>query len=160
MSTNNHIEDYLNHYCNLDYAPGFAVLIKGEWGAGKTWFINKYCDKLKGNNQKTLYTSLYGMSSIQDIDEAFFRLLHPIMSSRGVAITGKIAKALLKGALKIDLNNDNNADGSWSIQIPDIDFPDLKDVDESILIFDDLERCSIELSILLGYVNHFVGNRP
>jgi hypothetical protein len=29
---NNHIEEYLDYYCGLSHAPGFAVLLKGEWG--------------------------------------------------------------------------------------------------------------------------------
>jgi hypothetical protein len=42
---NNHIEDYLEYYSNLPYAPHFAVLLKGEWGSGKTWFIKKFIEK-------------------------------------------------------------------------------------------------------------------
>ncbi|MEO1673560.1 MAG: P-loop NTPase fold protein, partial [Cyanobacteria bacterium J06631_2] len=39
---NQHIEEYLDYYFSLSYPPGFAILLKGEWGCGKTWFINKY----------------------------------------------------------------------------------------------------------------------
>ena len=54
---NNHIENYLNYYCSLQ-SPDYAVLLKGSWGAGKTWFIKYYCDRLKEKNRKFLYVPL------------------------------------------------------------------------------------------------------
>ncbi|GAQ00111.1 P-loop NTPase fold protein [Leptolyngbya sp. NIES-2104] len=157
QTINGHIEAYLDYYCNLSHAPGFAVLLQGPWGSGKTWFINQYREKLKENDRKCLYISLYGMTSFSEIENAFFQQLHPMLSSKGMAITGKILKGLLKGALKIDLNNDNKDDGTLNLQIPEINLPEyLRDADESILIFDDLERCKINLINLLGYINFFV----
>jgi len=157
QSLNSHIETYLDYYCGLSHAPGFAVLLKGQWGSGKTWFINRYREKLEENNQKCLYVSLYGMTTFSDIEYAFFQQLHPVLSSKGMAVTGKTFKGLLKSTLKIDLNNDNRDDGTWSIQIPDINLPEyLKNTDKSVLIFDDLERCNIDLGNILGYINYFV----
>ncbi|MBW4650962.1 MAG: KAP family NTPase [Kastovskya adunca ATA6-11-RM4] len=157
---NSHIEEYLDYYCGLSHAPEFAVLLKGQWGAGKTWFIKKYREKLKVKNQRCLYVSLYGKTSFSEIEEAFFQQLHPILSSKGMAITGKILKSFLKGTLKIDLTNDAKDDGTWSVQIPDFDLPEyLKDADKSILIFDDLERCKIDIGNILGYINYFVEHK-
>lgn len=156
-SINSHIEEYLDYYCDLSHAPGFAVLLKGQWGSGKTWFINRFREKLKNNNCKCLYVSLYGMTSFAEIEDAFFQQLHPFLSSKGMAITGKLLKGVLKGTLKIDLTDDGKDDGTLNLQIPDINLPEyLKDTDKSILIFDDLERCNIELSNILGYINYFV----
>ncbi len=153
---NSHIESYLDYYCQLSHAPQFAVLLQGQWGSGKTWFIEEY-QKRNKEKCKFLYVSLYGMTSFSEIEESFFRQLHPILSSKGMTIAGKVIKGFLKGALKIDLNDDGQSDGTWSIQIPDIDLPNyLKDADESILIFDDLERCKIDLDGILGYINYFV----
>ena len=74
-----------------------------------------------------------------------------------MAITGKIFQGLLKTSLKIDLNSDGKDDGSVSLQIPKIDLPEsFKNADKSILIFDDLERCQIDIGNLLGYINYFV----
>jgi len=157
---NQHIEDYLNYYCNLAHSPNFAILLKGQWGSGKTWFINKYCKKLEESEQKCLYISLYGITSLSDIDDKFFELLHPVRSSKEMAITGKILKGLLKGTFKIDLDGDDKDDASWNVQIPEINLPKhLKNIDKSILIFDDLERCNVDISSLLGYINHFVENQ-
>jgi len=156
-SANAHVKEYLDDYCNLSSPPRFAVLIKGAWGSGKTWFIEQYQKSLDDKEVKHLYVSLYGISNVTEIEDRFFQLLNPIMSSRGMTIAGIIVKGLLKGALKIDLNGDGKDDGNWNIQIPNIDLPKkLDNIDKSILIFDDLERCNIEVSILLGYINYFV----
>lgn len=157
QTINSHIETYLDYYCRLSHAPGFAVLLKGQWGSGKTWFINKYRENREGQNQKCFYVSLYGMTSCSEIEDAFFQQLHPILSSKGMAITSKILKGLVKGTLKIDLNDDRRNDGTLNVQIPEVNLPEyLKNADKRILIFDDLERCKIDLSNILGYINYFV----
>ena len=45
MSMNLHIEEFLEYYCSLKHDPEYAVLLKGKWGAGKTWFIKNFIDK-------------------------------------------------------------------------------------------------------------------
>lgn len=160
-SINSHIEEYLDYYCNLSHAPGFAVLLKGQWGCGKTWFIEKYREKLKAKKQKCLYVSLNGITSFTEIGEAFLQQLNPFWASKEMAIVRKVSggifKTLLKGTFPIDLNNDGKKDGTWSFSIPDINVPEyLKITNETILIFDDLERCKIDISNLLGYINNFV----
>jgi GTPase SAR1 family protein len=154
---NSHIEEYLDYYCELPQAPEFAVLLKGQWGSGKTWFIDKYSEKLVKDKQKCLYISLYGVTTFAEIEDQFFQQLHPVLSSKRMAITGKIFKGLLRLSLKIDLDGDSKEDASVSPQIPEINLPDyLKNTDQCILIFDDLERCKIDLGNILGYINSFV----
>ncbi|MEQ9354009.1 P-loop NTPase fold protein [Coleofasciculus chthonoplastes] len=146
---NSHIEAYLDYYCSLSHAPGFAVLLKGQWGAGKTWFIKKYYEKLKADKQKCLYVSLYGMTTFSEIEDAFFQQLHPVLAFKGMAITGKIFKEAIKSTTKFDIEKIKlETKGN----LPDY----LKDADKSILIFDDLERCKIKLGSILGYINYFV----
>ena len=157
QSENSHVEEYLNYYCDLPHSPGFAVLLKGQWGAGKTWFIRRYCEKLKDKKQQSLYVSLYGMTNIYEIEDAFFQQLHPILASKQMQIAGKMLRGILKGTLKLDLYGDDRDDGGWNIQTPDINPPEyLKDIGKRIIIFDDLERCRIDVSIILGYINYFV----
>jgi len=154
-SINSHVEDYLNYYCKLPHSPKFAILLKGKWGSGKTWFINQYREKAEG--KKSLYVSLYGVSKYSEIEESLFQQLHPFRSSKGMVLAGQVFKGLLKGALKIDLNHDNKEDGTWNISIPDINIPkEFNDSNFSLLIFDDLERCSINIENILGYINRFV----
>ncbi len=94
---NGYIEKYLDSYrraVNTD----FAVLIKGPWGCGKTYFIQNYCKSVNerlGDEGATWYISLNGVRSIRDVDERLYQLAHPILGSR----TSKFASRLLKGAI-------------------------------------------------------------
>lgn len=154
---NSHIEDYLDYYTNLSQSPKFAILLKGKWGSGKSWFINKYIDKKKSENIKPLYVSLYGVNSFSQIEDSLLEQISPFWNSKGMKIAGKLGKGLLKGTLKLDLDGDNKDDGNWSFSIPDIEQKfKIKDSDFSLLIFDDLERCSLEIENILGYINTFV----
>ncbi len=160
---NQHIQQYLDYYCELPQSPKFAILLKGKWGCGKTWFINQYREKLKTKGKKSLYISLYGITNYSEIEDSLFKQLNPLshlLASKEMVIVGKICKGLLKGALKIDLDNDGQEDGRWSFSIPDIDIDKkFKDSQFSLLIFDDLERCSINIENILGYINDFVDSQ-
>jgi len=64
----NKIEEQVRAYIdrpNTDY----AVLINGEWGTGKTYFITNVIDwkELCGIDKKIIYISLNGLSSLEDI---------------------------------------------------------------------------------------------
>ncbi len=140
---NAHVEEFLQYYYKLESAPEYAVLIKGAWGSGKSWFINKSLGKYKENNGKYLYVSLYGITSYEEIEYAFFKQLHPALSSKEVIFTGKILTELLK-IQKFDTS----------------DFLSFcTKIKEHIIIFDDLERCSIEIDKILGYINNLVEHK-
>lgn len=154
---NHEIEEFLTYYYNLASAPEYAVMLKGKWGSGKTWFVKKAIEKFESYGGKVLYVSLYGLSDQQQIEQEFFRQLHPILGSKSASLAGKLFKGLIKGTLKIDLTGDSKDDGTLNFGIPDINIPDyLKSTKAFVLIFDDLERCTIPLGDLLGYINYFV----
>ena len=75
--------------------------------------------------------------------------IHPKLYHKNTIFIGKIAKQLLKGTLKIDLDDDKK-DDSLNLKIPDFKPEDLLNTKDYILIFDDLERCSINIINLLG----------
>ncbi|WP_273834015.1 P-loop NTPase fold protein [Serratia marcescens] len=155
---NQHIEDYIDNYYKLTKEPGYAILLKGKWGTGKTWFIKRTLSKYKDHAKKKdkyLYISLYGMTNFDDIDNEFFKQLHPVLSSKTMDVVGKVAKGLLRTSLKIDLDGHNSV--NVSPQMPNFELPDfLKDTSEFLIVFDDLERASIPLESIMGYINHFV----
>ena len=158
MDTPNlHIEEFLKYYYSFEQEPGYAVLLKGKWGTGKTWFIKRTLNSFSKKNGKHLYVSLYGVTSFDQIEDEFFKQLHPLLSSKSMALTGKIAKGLLKATLKIDLDHDGKSDGSVSAQAPDLNLPEyLTNTSGFVIVFDDLERASMNLEALLGYINHYV----
>jgi hypothetical protein len=163
---NKHISHYLKWYLSDScQSPKFAVLLKGGWGSGKTYFIKQFIKEyeefdhsLTDSNKKSfLYISLYGLSAANEIDDQIFQQLHPILASKGVAIAGKIAKGLLNFGLKINLDADGNTEASASSSIPDISIKSiLSKFKNKFLVFDDLERCNMPIQNVLGYINAFV----
>ncbi|MCC5642756.1 KAP family NTPase [Nostoc sp. CHAB 5824] len=154
---NSHIIEYLDYYCNLPDAPGFAVLLKGKWGSGKTWFIKRYCESLREKKRKCLYVSLNGVTSFSEIENAFFQQLFPALSSKPIALAGNILAQIIKGTLKVDFNHDGRDDGTISVASPNVNLTEyFTNLEQSIVIFDDLERCSMNIVNILGYINSFV----
>ncbi|WCE31901.1 P-loop NTPase fold protein [Vibrio sp. SCSIO 43137] len=151
---NKNVSSYLSYYYNLPYSPEYSIMLNGKWGAGKTWFIK---DSLKLSKKKFLYVSLYGITSFEEIENSFFEQLHPILSSKGMKLTSKIAKGVLKATIKVDLDSDGKSDANVGSTVPDLKLPEyLTNTDNYILVFDDLERCSMNISDVMGYINHFV----
>ena len=153
--SNEHISQFLNYYIKLSN-PQYAVLLKGKWGSGKSHFINEYKEHLKTNEHKFIYVSLYGVTSYDEIETKFLETIHPRLYNKKTIFAGKIAKQLLKGTLKIDWDGNGQENAELETKIPDFKPEDLLNTKDYILIFDDLERCSINIINLLGYVNHFV----
>ncbi len=150
---NSHIIEYLDYYCNLLDAPGFAVLLKGKWGSGKTWFIKRYCESLRDKKRKCLYVSLNGVTSFSEIEEAFLQQQIPFLASKPVAIGRNLITQVLKNSLKLDVNDA----ATLNLTTPSMKLTELfTNLEQSILIFDDLERCSINIVNILGYINSFV----
>jgi hypothetical protein len=152
---NKHVLDYLRYYCELDNSFDFAVLLKGPWGAGKTYLINKFLTERAGEpSARHLYVSLYGITSFRQIEDAFFRQLHPFLSSKGMKVAATLARGALKTAFQFDVDGEAVTVNS---QLPELDlFEYFKKPKECLLIFDDLERCSMRISDVLGYINAFV----
>ncbi len=149
--------EYLDHYCNANNNFDFAVMLKGPWGAGKTTFIKRYIAQTSAADtpNRFMYLSLYGVRSTSQIDDEIFRQLHPVLSSTTVKFGTQIMKGLLRGAVKIDLDAHSHA--SLESHVPSIDVKEfLKNASDRILIFDDLERCSIKIADVLGYINAFI----
>lgn len=138
------IQNYV-HDTTYDY----AIMINGPWGCGKTYFIhNKVINYLK-SYRPYVYISLYGIKSIEDITKQIYiqnyfgnkkgediseltsfvsSVAYDLLEQKGIKIS-KLEKTL-KNKLSIKRN--------------------------TVLIFDDLERSTIPIVELLGYINGFV----
>lgn len=153
---NKHIEEYLNYYCE-NKLSNYAVLINGKWGVGKTWFISRVEEKLRDKHKNVIYISLNGIAKKEAIDDEIFRFLHPFWTDKKVKFLGRVASGLVKATLKFDIDGDGKSDGSTNVSIPSVNIDDLlKKGENLILIFDDVERCQIPISEILGYINYFV----
>ena len=150
---NDHIVNFLDYYLNLKEAPEYAVLLKGRWGAGKTWFVKKY---LESRSTKFLWASFNGISSFREIEDQFFEQLHPRLASKEMKLAGKILKGVLKATVKIDWDGDGKEDASATIQSPDLKGSDLINTEKYVIVFDDLERSQMTIEKVLGYINQYV----
>jgi len=147
------VTDYLNSE-NTDY----AIMINGDWGCGKTYFIkkslfgkisliNSFAKDKKGNVLKyvPLYISLYGISDKDDILQKIQLELNPWMKSKPWLF-------LKTGANKIT--------SFFKVAVTDSDvknFLSIFDIKKNKVIFlDDLERIDylrLSSSSVLGQIN-------
>lgn len=140
---NEHIEEALQYYLEFPRPPKYAVLINGPWGIGKTFLIKQYLDRhFNGWKDPYVYVSLFGLSNLDEIDTAVLAALYPTTTSKPVKVVGRIAKAALKKFA---------ADPELKLT----DFLSNKDKTK-VYVFDDLERCQVDVLQVLGYINDFV----
>ncbi|WP_129959506.1 P-loop NTPase fold protein [Escherichia coli] len=156
---NTYIKDYIEYYLSLKTEPQYAIMLKGAWGSGKTWFIERVLEEYKQKHSefKFLKVSLYGVNSIEQIEDEFYRQLHPILSNKALIFGANVLKNTLKATFNIDFNGDNKSDVDVNASVPTINLSDFsREPDGFVLVFDDIERAGIDLPILFGYINHFV----
>lgn len=166
---NEHILQALTSYIeNPD--PRYALMLKGKWGCGKTWLVNKWIDDtFEKTDDKAkailnpIRVTLYGMTSTDDITKAIDRQLHPFLYSKAAKIGKGILKIAGKVVLRTDFDFDNNGsnDATLSTSLDSLAFLASKDKEIRsdstwLLVFDDLERSHIPVKQLLGYINYFV----
>ena len=168
---NNQIFDFLNEYAKLP-SPQYAVLLRGKWGCGKTYFVKHWLeefdksDKLPANENsielKPIYVSLFGMREISDIKSAIDRCVNPFFYSKAgkmLKIAGRIASKIIFKT-NLDIDNDGKSETSLSGALDSLSIFENDNKDEvkgvKFIIFDDLERCQIPMKQLLGFINYFV----
>ena len=169
MDNRDSIKSFLNVYRN-NPDPGYAILINGEWGAGKTHFIKEWIkDATKDNTEseeeivlKPIVVSLYGLSTTAQITESIDREVHPLIYGKlakvGKSMLSMLSKVVFRADL-LDVSGDGKADLTASGSIDILSLLSQKNdkiKGDRFIVFDDLERCSIPIAELLGYINFFV----
>lgn len=152
------IEDYIT-----DDRYNQAILIDGYWGCGKTCFakgeltqyINEILAKKKANKRRSkkneefvIYVSLYGMQNCDEIDSMLATQLwasKKFITKHGV---GAIRWLWKQGA--------NVFEHYVGVNLRKDILKSTKSLKEFVLIFDDLERCNIQINEVLGYINRMV----
>lgn len=132
-------------------------MIDGDWGSGKTYFVKeKLLKELEREipEKKIYYITLYGVSSPDEvINEIYTSMFGEIIRRK---LGEKKSIALQKG---VSFTSKLIATGMkyFNIDTKDLlDLSDIKDVKETIIVFDDLERCEIEINQVLGLINNLV----
>lgn len=153
----------------LDYvnaaSTDYAIMLKGAWGVGKTFYWNHVLSKIiedidspvkiKDNvvKYKALHVSLFGIDSLNSLIMRITRAKYINSDKKWVnSATSIAATGVKKLAKKYDIDNE---DFESLIKI-------LKDVDQKrfVFCFDDLERIGEDslLFDVLGYINSMVEN--
>ncbi len=147
---NAHIESYLDYYCSLKNAPGFAVMLSGTQGVGKSWLISQYRKKLRKNGQKSLYVSLFGINSLSEIENACYEQLNPILAEEGMGLSARILKEAIKSTINVELKREKLATSpSENYYLPEY----LANAREYVLIIDDVDRCFLSIPETFGFFN-------
>lgn len=152
--TTQELNNYILHYLKNDKTHT-AIMLTGEWGSGKTYYVeNDLIPFLKQNKAAAIEVSLYGVNDITMISKSIYMELR--MSTLGgksseVVTTGKlIAKNIIKNitglaGINIGLSDDDLTELYESVNL-----------ENKLLILEDVERCNINITYLLGYVNGLV----
>ncbi|ELY7487689.1 hypothetical protein SOJ85_000323 [Cronobacter turicensis] len=140
--TKTNLENYLDFYINLE-SPGYAVLITGEWGSGKTHQVLKAIPL-----DLQCHVSLFGISNPEEVYGSVFAKMYPGKS---------FAKKFLEMTKDISGEVSNITFGAGAL-VGGLISPLIKQtVDKGkVIIFDDLERCSIPNTDILGVINQYV----
>lgn len=151
--------DTIKNYILMD-SLGQAILIDGEWGGGKTYFIKNVLMKDEIVNEKDIfYISLYGKSKLSDIDTAIFAQLVEKKTEKTNNTLASIVKWYNKFRGYFKFGPINVSGVSLDIDTNQIIQELFLDCSKILFIFDDFERCSINYKDLLGYINNIVEHK-
>ncbi|KTS78223.1 hypothetical protein NS274_07810 [Pseudomonas oryzihabitans] len=146
-----HIDEAVNlldYYLDDAVRTDYAIMLSAPWGAGKTHFIKNYLDGCSAHVGEEdgpyyLYVSLYGITTVAQIRDQFFAQSHPQLGSKNFQLFGSMASGALEKFLGVKGAGEALKDG-------------LLNLNGKIIVFDDLERCSMKISDVLGFINSLV----
>lgn len=153
--TTEHIEQIFTDYIKTDKTQ-YAILLNGSWGSGKTYFWKYTLDKLaKDSRFNTIYLSLNGISTIEDLDHQLFIKLIPFISNQENNIIKNATKFLGNALNKLSSHylKTSLSDIFKGVSIDTFNFS------KYIVCFDDLERCQIPVKEVLGFINNLVEHK-
>lgn len=145
----------------------YAVLIDGDWGTGKTYFIQKsLIPNLEKSGYMPIYISLYGINSTDTVSQ---KIALSLLTNKIPADKKSIAKQCLPaigsfvlpiGQTLLNVTGMSILEPLLKSPVEDIPwdgiFKKFSDSRTRIFIFDDLERCSLPINEILGYINSLV----
>lgn len=136
-----HLSKYLSYYQTLE-APGYAVLVTGAWGVGKTHQVRACIPA-----EDCYYVSLFGLQTAEEAHAAVYAAYAPNLERFGQGV-GTIGEAAENAGGLISLAG--AATGWLNAALRRQVEPD------RTLIFDDVERCGLGLEEIMGVVSTYL----
>lgn len=147
---NKNVLEFLESYIGLESNPEYAVMLKGKWGCGKTWFIKRFIEKVisdkKLKKSELVYISVYGAQNIEQLEMEFIKAIHPIFDNTGFSIVSTLATGLTSG--NFDIKKITTELAGKRIK--------KSDLIKKLIIIDDLERSELSPNVILGYLSNLI----
>ena len=147
-------------YCRIK-EPAGALLVIGQWGSGKTFLVNHTVRERLKDSHIFISISLFGIPDAATLERkiklAWFELEGTV--AVGLNKIGHLVKNLdgiLESIPKVS-NYKNLIKNAVSVNF--LDFIKIKrqrDGKQVVLIFDDLERATMNMTDILGMINGFI----
>ncbi|WP_345952285.1 P-loop NTPase fold protein [Cronobacter turicensis] len=134
--------EYIDYYKKIEN-PGYAVLVTGAWGSGKTYQIKKALSE-----DEMYYVSLFDLTSVDAIYSTVFYKMSPAKA---------IARDTAKGMSDASIGSEAFTFGLGGILGKVANAIIKEDVKKDrVIVFDDIERCSVDINEILGVINKYV----
>ena len=158
----------LKYYCN-EKQPVGAIMLSGEWGCGKTYFIENELRKELEKTHVIIRISLFGLSSIESIkNEVQLNWLQSYIDEKSETKgLGEKGINTLQGLMNVVNEETKNKFGPVGFIINKLSSLDIVDFikvaptignKKVVLVFDDLERSSLSTNDMLGCINDYCEN--
>ena len=151
------LEEIINY---LDIVnPAGAILVTGPWGSGKTYLIEHTLKKEVEKKYIIIKISLFGIDSIEAINvEVKKKWVEAFLRHREFDKIAETAKGVVDIAKKLPIAPTIKE----MLNINPFDYIEMEmkiDNKTVVLVFDDLERCSLSIVDILGCINSYCENR-
>ncbi|TFJ40468.1 hypothetical protein CKN73_09150 [Carnobacterium divergens] len=153
----NNLDQIIDNY--LQSEERYALQIDGEWGVGKTYFIqNNVIERLKEHNYP-IYFSVYGHNNLNDLkQELFYQIIYVLNQGKNIlspinSVNKKFKK--ISGILGDSKLKSIGLVSDWILEsYSNSKINSSKEGKRIIIFIDDLERLSqnIALKDLLGFI--------
>ncbi|KHT33659.1 P-loop NTPase fold protein [Pectobacterium carotovorum] len=149
MNNRLQIINIINAYISAKQSS-HAIMIDGGWGSGKTTLIKDIFIKNSPEN-KIVYTSLFGLKSVEDIEKEIFKFLSISSNSTNEMIKVLDSQSISYESIKVG--------GIGSVVQYLLKLRKermLSNAKSQVFCFDDLERWDGDITTCLSYINKLV----
>lgn len=170
--TTEQLNEYIKHYLEEDKTKS-AIMLNAPWGTGKSYYIqNELIPFLaNGKTNRCVVVSMYGLTKLSEISKSLYleirtesikkklnsfnekvssKIKNLSKNKEVIAVTKGVGKTLIKGV----------ASGfGFDLSVDDKDLEKLYasiDLTDKLIVFEDIERSSINILEFMGYVNNLV----